>query len=105
MTTLVTDFESQRGLLMACFIAMTSGTFLETIVVQSLMNKRLIAPIKEICNGAGQASRAIGVLMITGLGGLVSIINVNAPFFMVGMFDMLIVVAVTVLYLSKSLNE
>jgi len=53
MTTLVTDFESQKGLLMACFIAMTAGTFLETIVCQSLMNKRLIAPIKEICNGAG----------------------------------------------------
>ena len=53
MTTLVTDFESQKGLLMVCFIAMTSGTFLETIVCQSLMNKRLIAPIKEICNGAG----------------------------------------------------
>ena len=69
------------------------------------MNKRLIAPIKEIVNGAGQACRAIGVLMITGVGGVVSGIDVNAPFFMVGMFDILIVVAVSLLYLSKSLNE
>ena len=27
MTTLVTDFETQKGLLIACFIAMTAGTF------------------------------------------------------------------------------
>ena len=69
------------------------------------MNKRLIAPIKEIVNGAGQACRAIGVLIITGVGGVVSSIDVNAPFFMVGMFDILIVVAVSLLYLSKGLNE
>merc|ERR1712151_1098932 len=48
MTTIVTDFKTQMPLLMACFIAMTSGTFCQTIVCQSLMNKRLVAPIKEI---------------------------------------------------------
>lgn len=32
MTTVVTDFESQKALLIACFIAMTSGTFCQTIV-------------------------------------------------------------------------
>ena len=80
---------------------MTAGTFCQTIVCQSLMNKRMIAPIKEIVNGAGQACKAIGVLMITGVGGVVSGFDVNAPFLMVGVFDALVVAAVTVLYLSK----
>ena len=79
MTCLITNFEEQKGLLYCSFIAMTSGTFCQTIVAQSLLNKRMIAPTREIMNGLGQACRALGIMTTTGLGGLLSKINVNAP--------------------------
>ena len=53
MTFLITDFEEQKGLLYFSFFAMTTGTFCQTIVCQSLLNKRLIAPTREIMNGFG----------------------------------------------------
>ena len=105
MTTLVTDFETQMPLLVTCFIAMTSGTFCQTIVCQSLLNKRLVAPIKEIVNGAGQACRAIGVLVVTGAGGIVSRMDVNAPFLMVGVFDLVLCLAMVILVLGRKLEE
>ena len=105
MTTIVTDFSSQKVLLVACFIAMTSGTFCQTIVCQSLLNKRLVAPIKEIMNGAGQAFRAMGVLMVTGLGGIVSSVDVNAPFLMVGLFDLAIGLSIVILCSRNQLKE
>ena len=57
----------------------------------SLLNKRMIAPTREIMIGMGQASRALGVMTVTGLGGFVGTTNVNAPFFMVGCFDIIVV--------------
>ena len=52
----------------------------------------MIAPTREIMNGMGQACRALGVMTTTGLGALLSSINVNAPFFMVGCFDLFVVI-------------
>ena len=72
MTTLITNFESQKVLVYCSFFAMTTGTFCQTIVVQSLLNKRLIAPTREIMNGMSQAMRALGVMTVTGLGGIFS---------------------------------
>ena len=72
MTVGINDFENQKALLYVSFFAMTSGTFCQTIVVQSLLNKRLIAPTREIMNAMSQAMRAVGVMTITGLGGFIS---------------------------------
>ena len=72
MTCVITDYEQQRGLLYCSFFAMTSGTFCQTIVAQSLLNKRMIAPTREIMNGMGQACRALGIMTTTGLGAALS---------------------------------
>ena len=72
MTCVITDFERQTGLLYCSFFAMTSGTFCQTIVSQSLLNKRMIAPTREIMNGMGQACRALGIMTTTGLGAALS---------------------------------
>ena len=72
MTCAITDFEQQRGLLYFSFFALTSGTFCQTIVVQSLLNKRMIAPTREIMIGMGQACRALGIMTTTGLGAALS---------------------------------
>ena len=69
----------------------------------SLLNKQMIAPTREIINGMSQACRALDIMTVTGLGGLVSSLNVNAPFFMVGCFDMLMVLFVLYLVCSGRL--
>ena len=53
MTVIIDDYQKDKQLLYASFLAMQSGTFIQTIVVQGMINKRLIAPIKEIMNGVG----------------------------------------------------
>ena len=83
---------------------MTTGTFCQTIVVQSLLNKRLIAPTREIMNGMSQAMRALGVMTVTGLGSVVARSNVNAPFLLVGCFDVVFVVVIIVLMCMKKLD-
>ena len=87
------------------FIAMQSGTFIQTIAVQSMLNKRLIAPIKEIMNGVSQAMRAAGVLVVTGVGGQLSKNDVNAPFMMVGCFDVVLCIVIVWLLVSGRLKE
>lgn len=87
MTVWIDDYATQKPALFGSFIAMQAGTFIQTVAIQSMINKRLIAPIKEIMNGVSQAMRAIGVLIVTGVGGLLSKNNVNAPFMLVGCFD------------------
>ena len=84
---------------------MQSGTFIQTVVVQSMINKRLIAPIKEIMNGVSQAMRALGVLIVTGLGGVLSKNDVNAPFMLVGAFDFALCAAIILLALRGKLKE
>ena len=86
-------------------MAMQSGTFIQTVVVQSMINKRLIAPIKEIMNGVSQAMRALGVLIVTGLGGVLSKNDVNAPFALVGAFDFTLCLLIILLALSGKLKE
>lgn len=105
MTCLITDFEKQKGLLYCSFFAMTAGTFCQTIVVMSLLNKRMIAPTREIMNGMSQSSRALGVMTVTGIGGYLSKINVNAPFFMVGCFDLLVVLLTLILVCAGRLRQ
>ena len=51
MTAVIDDYRKQKQLLYLSFMAMQSGTFIQTVVTQSLINKRLIAPIREIMNG------------------------------------------------------
>lgn len=60
----------------------------------------MIAPTREVMNGMSQACRALGTMTVTGLGGLLSTHNVNAPFLMVGCFDCVMVLLVS--YLSCS---
>lgn len=84
---------------------MTSGTFCQTIVAMSLLSKHMIAPTREIMNGMSQACRALGIMTVTGLGGFVSAINVNAPFFMVGCFDVLMVLIVLSLMCTGKLKQ
>lgn len=55
-------------------------------------------------NGASQAARALGVITVTGLGGFVSKIDVNAPFFMVGCFDIFLVLITLALICSGRLR-
>ena len=55
-------------------------------------------------NGMGQACRALGVMTTTGLGALLSTLNVNAPFFMVGCFDLFIVILTLVLVCAGKLR-
>ena len=64
----------------------------------------MIAPTREIMNGASQAARALGVITVTGLGGFVSKIDVNAPFFMVGCFDIFLVLITLALICSGRLR-
>uniref|UniRef100_A0A7S3I9L0 Major facilitator superfamily (MFS) profile domain-containing protein n=1 Tax=Favella ehrenbergii TaxID=182087 RepID=A0A7S3I9L0_9SPIT len=97
MTLGISDFAEQKAMLYCSIFAMTTGTFCQTIVVQSLLNKRLIAPTREIMNGMSQAMRALGVMTVTGLGSVVAKANVNAPFLLVGCFDMAFVLAILVL--------
>ena len=56
-------------------------------------------------NAMSQAMRAIGVMTITGLGGVLSKQSVNAPFMLVGLFDALIVLIVLILILGKWLKD
>ena len=105
MTTFIRDYESQKWLLYMSFFAMTTGTFCQTIIVQSLLNKRMIAPTREIMNGMSQAMRAAGVMTVTGLGGFVSKVDVNGPFFMVGCFDIVASFIVIVLVCSGRLRQ
>lgn len=56
-------------------------------------------------NAMSQAMRAIGVMTITGLGGVLSRQSVNAPFMLVGLFDALIVLIVLILILGKWLKD
>ena len=84
---------------------MQSGTFIQAVTVQSMINKRLIAPIKEIMNGVSQSSRAIGILIVSGVGGLIGKKDVNAPFMMVGIFDFSLCVAIVLLVSSGKLKE
>ena len=104
MTTMLTDFNEQKWLLYISLFAMTTGTFCQTIVVQSLLNKRLIAPTREIMNGMSQAMRALGVMTVTGLGSVVARSNVNAPFLLVGCFDVVLVALLMVLMCLKKLD-
>ena len=85
---------------------MTTGTFCQTIVVQSLLNKRLIAPTREMMNGVSQAMRALGVILVTGLGGFLSKkVGVNAPFMMVGFSDAAISLIILVLLCAGRLRD
>ena len=52
-----------------------------------------------------QAMRAIGVMTITGFGGVLSKKSVNAPFMLVGLFDAFIVLIVLILILGKWLKN
>lgn len=104
MTGVISNFEEQKGLLYCSFIAMTAGTFCQTIVAASLLNKHMIAPTREVMNGMSQACRALGIMTVTGLGGLLSSINVNAPFLMVGCFDSVMVLLVLYLVCSGRLR-
>lgn len=70
-----------------------------------MINKRLIAPIKEIMNGVSQAMRAIGVLIVTGVGGLLAKNDVDAPFIMVGTFDLILCLVIILLATQKKLRE
>ena len=72
--------------------------------MQSLLNKRLIAPTREIMNGMSQAMRALGVMAVTGLGSVVARANVNAPFLLVGCFDLFFVTVILVLLAAKKMN-
>ena len=72
---------------------------------QSFLNKRLVAPIKEIVNGASQAFRAVGVLVVTGAGGLLASMDVNAPFLLVGIFDILLCLVILTMLLANKLEE
>ena len=92
MTCFITDFEKQKMLLYVSFFAITIGTFCQTIVVQGLLNKRLIGPIKEITNGLGQVMRGIGVMVLTGAGGFLAQTNVNGPFALVAWADVFFLV-------------
>lgn len=70
-----------------------------------MINKRLIAPIKEIMNGVSQAMRAIGVLIVTGVGGVLSKKDVNAPFALVGLFDFALCAVIVFLTVRGKLKE
>ena len=49
--------------------------------------------------------RALGILIVTGLGGVLGKKDVNAPFMLVGFFDFLICVAIVLLVSSGKLKE
>ena len=49
--------------------------------------------------------RAIGVLIVTGMGGVLGKKDVNAPFMMVGVFDMILCVVIIGLTLKGKLKE
>ena len=86
-------------------MAMQSGTFIQTVVVQSMINKRLIAPIKEIMNGVSQAVRALGTLMLTWVGGILGKNDVDSPFLLVGIFDLILCVMIVILTLRGTMKE
>ena len=65
----------------------------------------MIAPTREILNGMSQAMRALGVMTVTGLGGFLSSSSVNAPFLLVGCFDIALVVCVALLICLGRLKE
>ena len=48
--------------------------------------------------------RALGVMTVTGLGSVVAKSNVNAPFFLVGCFDVAFVIGLLILILMKRIN-
>ena len=56
-------------------------------------------------NGVSQAMRALGVLMVTGIGGVLSKNDVNAPFILVGIFDFILVVVCVLMLLKGFLKE
>ena len=49
--------------------------------------------------------RALGVLMVTGIGGVLSKNDVNAPFILVGIFDFVLVVVCVLMLLKGFLKE
>ena len=49
--------------------------------------------------------RALGVLVVTGVGGVLSKNDVNAPFMLVGIFDFILVVITIMLLIRGSLKE
>ena len=105
MTVWIDDYAKQKTELFGSFLAMQAGTFIQQVTVQSMINKRLIAPIKEIMNGVSQSMRAIGILIVCGVGGIMSKNDVNAPFIMVGLFDLALCVVIVLLVTSGKLKE
>lgn len=55
-------------------------------------------------NGMSQAMRAVGVMIVTGLGSVVARENVNAPFLLVGIFDAVFILIILVLFVLKRLT-
>lgn len=70
-----------------------------------MLSKRLAPAIEETMQGLYNAMAAIGVLIVTGLGGYLGLkYSVNAPFLMVGCFDLCFVTVLLFLrYLGKKL--
>ena len=49
--------------------------------------------------------RALGMLTVTGVGGVLSKNDVDAPFMMVGIFDLVLCVVIVMLTMKGSLKE
>jgi hypothetical protein len=99
MVTVIYDIEKQKGLLYFLYSVLTITSICQSIVIQGLLHKKMIGPIKEITNGVSQIMRGLGVMIVTGAGAIMSQNSVDGPYILVAICDLLFVLFVLTLWL------